>query len=233
MNERERAQQWIEARTTSHYDALAQDEPWPNRLYIEVDEKRFTPLGYLCYLDEPVRELLERGGDPFERAWKKGKRYRNAYQVCAHEHAGMSFYHLMSVTPAPMLHNLVITNSGACSCRSYFESALLRVVERAARYAIAWALCQTQRDDLIEPVIQRLAAIPLEDWTTPAPNRRRASKRLKASSSKYYIIFFSCRWLPRNAQVKWNVLQRLGLCAPGRRRMTTIRTPKSLFGWAP
>ena len=174
MIQKERAQRWREAYSPAQKDALTQDEPWPNHMYIWVDEKRFSPLGYLCYLNQPVHKMLERGGDPFASAWTNERRYRNAYQVCAHEHTGVSFSQLMSVTPAhaaqAMVDSLVVVNSGACSCRSYFRSVLMSVVERAAALAIAWALCQIQRDDLIEPVLRRLA---MEEWT-PAP----ASKKL-------------------------------------------------------
>jgi hypothetical protein len=170
MNAEERGRRWRNAIIPEH-EALIADEPWPNSMYIDMHGGRFSPLGFLCYLDRPIDGLLARGADPLALGWQKEKRFFNAYQVCAKEYAAKSFAQLMCVTSAEwakiLLQTIVVTDDDGymCDCDSKFQNMLMEVVERGARFAIGWSLLQMQRDDLIEPVLERLAAIPVEEWT--------------------------------------------------------------------
>jgi hypothetical protein len=187
MNAEERGRQWVLAHITSEYDALIKDEPWPNRLYIVVNAKWFSPLGYLCAMDRPVWGLLEKGADPLAVAWVKGERFRNAYQVCANAHALKSFAQLMRFTSAEwaktLLQAIIVEDDGyECDCDTKFQIMMMEAVMRATCLVIGWSFLQMQRDDLIEPVVQRLSAIPVEEWTrvsAPLEAHSPVSKKIK------------------------------------------------------
>jgi hypothetical protein len=187
MNAEERGRRWVNACINPEYDALIEDEPWPNRLYIFTDGKCFSPLGYLCCNDRPVGGLLARGADPLASAWQKGTRFRNAYQVCARAHSAFSFEELMCVTSAEraktLLQTLIVEVFGyECDCDSKFQVMMMEVVMRATRLVIGWSFLQMQRDDLIEPVLERRAAISVEEWTqatAPREAQSPVSKKIK------------------------------------------------------
>jgi hypothetical protein len=187
MNAEERGGLWVDA-LIEEYDALVESEPWPNRTYIDMHGERFSPLVFLCFLNRPIDGLLARGADPLALGWQKGRCFRNAYQACANAHAGASFKQIMHVTSAEcaktLLQTLVVSDDGyKCDCNSKFHTMLMEVVERTARLAaVVWSLLQLQREDLIEPVLQRIVTIPLEEWTQATAPREAlspVSKKIK------------------------------------------------------
>jgi len=171
MNRDERALAWETARVAD-YLMLSRDEPWPNEMYIRGFRELISPLGYMCYLNHPqvVRVLVENGADPLAFAQRDNikRSDNNALDVCVISGCIESFQELIQHVPITAAQAAIsaIRHAESCTCFSDFYACIDCFLNRYTCFvAIGWALCQLSRDDLIEPVLQRLAAISLDEWT--------------------------------------------------------------------
>jgi hypothetical protein len=177
MNLEERARAWRNAwgwaDPDEDYKELAKDEPRPTLLYIEADDHVYSPLGYALrihnYAGKAIPILLERGADPLEPACK----LRN-------EHWCDAFVVARTPKTFSTLLDYAMPMEGEWYPQPYMSLIADKRQQLAAGVAWAWCVAQIQRDDLIEPVVQRLASISLKRWKTPAPTPREpVSKKLK------------------------------------------------------
>lgn len=177
MNQRERALAWATASRERCHE-LCRDEPWPNELYIAWGDKQtFSPLGYVCARGLSVRPLLENGANALAIAWREESQSRNALELCAKYHAKGAFDELIEHMSLDVANAVIsgywVFAKRACGCREAFDKTLARYARRNACFvAVGWALCQLSRDDLIEPVVQRLAKIPLDSWDAERPKKK-------------------------------------------------------------
>jgi len=171
MNLEERAEQWKSAWRwvcpEDDYNDLAKDEPHPTLPYIKYarDTCTFSPLGfavaYRPMMGKAVRTLLERGASPEEIArvrHKNGKiQELDAFQVaCRFQSSKMLRLLLKYGTPIQHIPH----------CGSWVWVGVKRA-RTASSVSLGWIFTQLQRDDLIEPVVQRLASISLKKWEAP------------------------------------------------------------------
>jgi hypothetical protein len=182
MNREERALAWETGRVADQI-VLSRDEPWPNELYIRGFGEILSPLGYTCYMNHrgAVRVLVENGADPLAVAQREGARdARDALDVCVISGCIEAFQELIQYVPITAARAAISArrHTKSCTCFSDFHACIDCYFERNKCFvAIGWALCQLSRDDLIEPVLQRLAAISLDVWATTPQSP--VSKKMK------------------------------------------------------
>jgi len=177
MNLEERAEAWRTAwrgaDPDEDYEELAKDELHPTLLYIKHDDYMYSPLGYALRIysdaEKAIPILLERGADPREPACKlRGFEPSDAF----------------GVAPTLKIFSVLLDYAMPKEGMPYPAPYLLLIADKRQQFAsgVAWAWCviRIQRDDLIEPVVQRLASIPLKKWKTPSALAPTASsKKLK------------------------------------------------------
>lgn len=185
MNLEERARSWRrawKAKPPEHaFNELAKTEPHPTLPYIGFEHVYIlSPLGFaLLYHpegDDAVKTLLERGASPKEPTEKRIHRGQynchDAFQIACRYEIEKPFRLLLEyATPD--------TRTGLTP--AYLSWVDAKHERTAACVCLGWLFTQMQRDDLIEPVVQRLAVIPLEDWTTQEAQPP-VSKKIKLSS---------------------------------------------------
>jgi hypothetical protein len=174
MNLEERAVLWcaaLKAKQNREHtlNELAKTEPHPTLLYIVIERVYIlSPLGIALLMRRhggaaAAKTLLERGASPNDLCEKLVKQgivsvSGDAFHLACRYGVEKIFCLLLEyATPdnriglTPKYLSWVDAKSersGACAC-------------------LGWLWTQVQRDDLIEPVVQRLAAIPVEEWRTP------------------------------------------------------------------
>jgi len=164
MNPRERAELWRGAWRSAYpkntYNELAKGEPWPTVPYIQFEHAydMLSPLGMAVLYDslgrEAAKTLLERGVSPNEISHVRPNGERlDAFQVAYHYRVPEAFCLLLDYgtpTTTTELPPLCVSRIAA---------------KHASLVCLGWLFTQLQRDDLIEPVGQRLDKISLGSWT--------------------------------------------------------------------
>jgi hypothetical protein len=174
MNLEERGEEWKRVwRGNKHpmEDCLefAKHEPHPTSLYIRYNGFCMSPLGMMAGLEREgklaLRRLLDRGADPGEIAF------------VFDEGTTMDAFEFASIRRNMSGFARLLKYGTPTLCRTF--NALVTFVkdkynQNAAGHATAWCLVQIQREDLVLPVIQRLAKISLYQWAgvPESPNKK-------------------------------------------------------------
>lgn len=173
MNLEERAKAWrivwrISSHTEQDYLELAQGEQHATLPYIEYAGFRMSPIGTMAGANDDVgkralRHFLEHGADPGETAcvFYDGRKM-DAFQWANHQKNTYSFCRLLKF--------------GTPSRCADFDALMIFVRDKYrqndAGHAVAWCFRQIQRDDLVQPVVQRLARTSLHEWAAPSQPKK-------------------------------------------------------------
>jgi hypothetical protein len=168
----ERAKAWRSvwrrsAPTEQEYLELAQGEQHATLPYIVFAGCRMSPLGVLVSVrnegKRALRHFLEHGADPGETAcifydgkeidaFQFAKRQKNTYKFCR------------------------LLKYGTPSRCADFDALMIFVRDKYrqndAGHAVAWCFRQIQREDLVQPVVQRLARTSLHEWAAPSQPKK-------------------------------------------------------------
>lgn len=165
MIEKERSKQWCRAYGKPNLDELerlARTEIHPNKTYIETEFFMYSPLGIACCA-VPVAHprclclLLENGADPLQPAVCEKSFSKDAFELAFDNKLYTAFFILLEYATYPTTHDL---NLGQTLC----ERAQARHRRNDAGHVLAWLFTRIQHTEQIEPVVQRLAKIPLDCW---------------------------------------------------------------------
>lgn len=169
MNREERAAKWLygglNTLRSPSLETLAESEEETDVCFIENHGWQDSPLGFCCtkknvFGKRAVRVLLERGADPTKDARKLffGTQLLvgvNCFVVAAAQNNIEAFVMMLDYA----------TYSGVTLdtlCVTWIDRHHLR---NRSKTALAWVLrYQMQRDDLVEPVLHRVATFSLFEW---------------------------------------------------------------------
>lgn len=175
MNLEERAGLWnavFKATPREHaLNELAKTEPEPTVPYILLNRMYvLSPLGIaLIYHsrggEAALKTFLERGASPNDVAEILIRR--------EHIHTMCDAFHLTCRYKLEKAFRLLLEyakpDSTAGLTPVYLSWVDAKHERTTASVCLGWLFTQMQRDDLIEPVVQRLAFIPLDSWAAERP----------------------------------------------------------------
>lgn len=186
MNLEERGRQWAEAsakgalwvQESASFAAdndcaeLAMTEEHPTLMYVDAQDDpalihsrvrdcRMSPLGIAVWCmvrhGTAIRLLLEKGADPHAPALMIEYMYDimppetfSAFDITV-ERANWDVFRILLDYATPLEFPTI-----------YLKR--IKLAQNAAGHAITWLFTQIQREDLVQPVMRRLARIPLHDW---------------------------------------------------------------------
>ena len=157
---------WGWWKTRSKLIWAAQNETHPAECWITLDSFFFSPVGILtncgcygkCNHYYALKILLrDRGADPNATCWFLAEHERNDPLCLAAKRGNIHMFRLLLEYGAdpgtdedtPFKHP---------SCNDLVTACRLR---RAACFSVAWCFAQIQQPALMEPVVQRVASVPL------------------------------------------------------------------------
>jgi hypothetical protein len=159
-------------------ERLAKIEKEPDACFIEHNGCVDSPLGFCCTKNtwqgwQAMRVMLERGADPTKNARKMNLRTRSCMLFVfgvASSPASDAFV-LAAAHDNVSAFIMMLEYAGAPVGLRLSDPRWQRYVDRwhlrnASKLALAWVLCRRpmQREDLVEPILQRVCTIPLLNW---------------------------------------------------------------------
>jgi hypothetical protein len=159
MDREERAKAWRYSTGSAFLDKAARAEHEPDVCFINLSTTGHTsPLGFCCMLreaDNALRVLLDNGADPTKPACENLKgRVLDAFWIAMWYGNIRAFITMLDYAPTT-----IVTPYG--DLNRWVDCYHLR---NRSKVTIACILRNMQRDDLIEPVLRRVCAIPLLEW---------------------------------------------------------------------
>lgn len=179
MNRETRAANWVyEGPFSQSLERQAESEEEPDECFIPYKGCLVSPLGYCCmnnnsyHAKTAIRILLERGADPSKDACKVGLKTSLVKLVARGVTASRSSSGLTLAAVHDNFHAFIMMLEYAgvpagfkMSVPGYSNYIDLWHLRNASKHALVWVLRHPlQREDLVEPILRRMCAIPLLYW---------------------------------------------------------------------